>query len=238
MKKEGMKYRQNKGGIKGLKIAVPKEYFGEGVDERIAALIWKRIKALEGEGATYEEISLPLTKYAIPAYYIIAVSEASTNLAKYCGIRYGAADELSGNFDTYFSKVRSAKFGSEAKRRIILGTYARMAGFRDAYYLRALKIRTKIIDEFRKAFSKFDIIATPSMPILPPKIKEVEKLSPIQIYKTDIMTVAPNLAGNPMISVPAGKIDGLPAGIHFVADQLNEERLISIAEFTDGLKWQ
>ena len=118
------------GDIKGMKIGVPKEYFGEGVDEKISALVWKRIKEMESNGAVYEEISLPLTKYSIPSYYLIAVSEASTNLSKYCGLRYGMHGELSGNFEEYFSRVRSEGFGDEAKRRIVLGTYARMAGFR------------------------------------------------------------------------------------------------------------
>ncbi len=227
-----------KGGIAGMKIGVPKEYFGEGVDERISALVWKRIKELEGEGAAYEEISFPLTKYSIPSYYLIAMSEASTNLSKYCGLRYGLHGELSGNFEEYFSKVRSEGFGDEAKRRVVLGTYARMAGFREAYYLKALKVRSKIINEFRGAFKRFDVIATPSMPVLPPKFSEIGGLTPIQGYMMDILTVAPNLAGMPMISLPAGRIGGLPAGIHFIADQMGEDSLFRVAAFSEGLEWK
>jgi aspartyl-tRNA(Asn)/glutamyl-tRNA(Gln) amidotransferase subunit A len=236
--KEGPIKYSGKTGVKGLKIGVPKEYFGEGVDEKISALVWKRIKELESEGAKYEEISLPLTKYAIPSYYIIAVSEASTNLSKYCGLRYGAAGELDGNFEEYFSKVRSANFGEEAKRRIILGSYARMAGFRDAYYLKALKVRAMMVQEYKSAFAKYDLIATPSMPILPLRFDEISKLTPVQNYMMDVMTVAPNLAGVPMLSMPAGLINGLPAGIHFVANHMKEEKLLNVAEFAEGLKWK
>jgi aspartyl-tRNA(Asn)/glutamyl-tRNA(Gln) amidotransferase subunit A len=215
--------------VKGMKIGVPKEYFGEGVDERIEKLVWQKIKQLESFGASYEEISLPMTEYALPAYYLIAVSEASTNLAKFCGMRYGNTEELKGNFDEFFSRVRSKNFGEEAKRRIILGTYARMAGYRDAYYLKALKVRTKVIEEFKKAFKKFDVLAAPSMPVLPLKFSEIEKLRPIEIYMMDILTIAPNMAGIPMISVPAGFVSGLPAGLHLMADHFQEGKLIAVA---------
>ncbi|MCX8179657.1 MAG: aspartyl/glutamyl-tRNA amidotransferase subunit A [Candidatus Aenigmarchaeota archaeon] len=215
--------------VSGMKIGVPKEYFGEGVDERIKKLVWQKIKQLESLGVEYEEISLPLTKYAVPAYYIIAVSEASTNLAKYCGMRYGSSSEIKGNFDEFFTKIRSKNFGEEAKRRIILGTYARMAGYRDAYYLKALKIRTKIIQEFKQAFKKFDCLAAPSMPVLPLRFDEIENLKPIENYMMDILTIAPNMAGIPMISVPAGFVNNLPCGIHFIGDHFNESKLIALA---------
>ena len=215
--------------VKGMKIGVPKEYFGEGIDERIEKLVWQKIKQLESLGAKYEEISLPMTKYAVPAYYLIAVSEASTNLAKFCGMRYGSTDELKGNFEEFFSRVRSKNFGEEAKRRIILGTYARMAGYRDAYYLKALKIRTKIIEEFKAAFKKFDVLAAPSMPVLPLKFSEIQKLKPIENYMMDILTIAPNMAGMPMISLPAGFVNGLPVGLHLIADHFQEGKLITAA---------
>ncbi|MBU5537525.1 MAG: Asp-tRNA(Asn)/Glu-tRNA(Gln) amidotransferase subunit GatA [Candidatus Aenigmatarchaeota archaeon] len=214
--------------IKGMKIGVPEEYF-EGVDEKITKVVWDAIKKLEDLGATYEEISLPHTKYSLPAYYIIAVSEASTNLAKYCGMRYGLHLQLQGNFDEYFSTVRSNGFGEEAKRRIILGTFARMAGYRDAYYLKALKVRTKVIEDFKKAFKQFDVLAAPTMPIVAPRFDEIEKLSPIEVYMMDILTVAPNLAGIPMISVPAGKVGGLPVGLHLMSDYLQEGKILQIA---------
>ncbi len=214
--------------VKGIKIGVPKEYF-EGVDEKIAKVIWNAIKKLEDLGATYKEVSLPHTKYSLPAYYIIAVSEASTNLAKYAGMRYGLHQELKGNFDEYFSAVRSNGFGEEAKRRIILGTFARMAGYRDAYYLKALKVRTKVIEDFKKAFKQFDVLAAPTMPVVAPKFDEIEKLSPIENYMMDVLTVAPNLAGIPMISVPAGEVNGLPVGLHLMGDHLQERKILQVA---------
>lgn len=214
--------------VKGLKIGVPKEYFND-VDDKVVKIIWGAIKKLEDEGATYKEISLPHTKYALPSYYIIAVSEASTNLAKYVGMRYGLHLALQGNFDEYFSAVRSNGFGEEAKRRIILGTFARMAGYRDAYYLKALKVRTKVIEDFKKAFSKFDVLAAPTMPVVAPRFDEIKKLSPLETYMMDVLTVAPNLAGIPMISVPAGEIKGLPVGLHLMGDHLQEKRILQVA---------
>lgn len=214
--------------VRGMKIGVPKEYF-EGLNERIAKVIWDAIKKLESLGATYKEVSLPHTKYSLPAYYIIAVSEASTNLAKYAGMRYGLHQELKGNFDEYFSTVRSNGFGEEAKRRIILGTFARMAGYRDAYYLKALKVRTKVIEDFKRAFKQFDVLAAPTMPVVAPRFDEIEKLSPIEVYMMDILTVAPNLAGIPMISVNAGKVDEMPVGLHLMGDHLQEGKILQAA---------
>lgn len=214
--------------VKGIRIGVPKEYF-ENVDAKITKIIWDAIKKLESLGATYEEVSLPHTKYALPSYYIIAVSEASTNLAKYSGMRYGLHQELKGNFDEYFSAVRSNGFGEEAKRRIILGTFARMAGYRDAYYLKALKVRTKVIEDFKQAFKSFDVLVAPTMPVVAPRFDEIQKLSPIENYMMDVLTVAPNLAGIPMISVPVGKVDGMPVGLHLMGDHLGEGKILQVA---------
>ncbi len=215
------------GSIKGLKIGVPKEYLD--VDEHIAKVVWDAIHKLEKMGATYSEVSLPHTKYALPSYYIIAMAEASTNLAKFCGMRYGAEEELKGNFDDYFAEVRTKSFGEEAKRRIILGTFTRMAGYRDAYYLKALKVRTKVIEDFKRAFKKFDVLAAPTMPVLPPKFSEIAKLTPIENYMMDILTVAPNLAGIPMVSLPCGLIHGLPVGLHLMADHRQEGKVLQVA---------
>ena len=198
------------------------------IDPKIKDLILKKLNQLK---IKYDTISLPLLKeYGIACYYIIAMSEASTNLAKYCGIRYGLELELEGNFDEYFSKVRSAGFGKEAKRRIILGTFARMAGFRDAYYLKAMKLRTLIINEYKKAFKKYDLLVSPTMPITAPKFSEINKLTPLQNYMMDILTVGPNLAGLPHLSLNAGFINKLPSGILFIADHLNENKLIEIGK--------
>ncbi|MBL7170185.1 MAG: Asp-tRNA(Asn)/Glu-tRNA(Gln) amidotransferase subunit GatA [Candidatus Aenigmarchaeota archaeon] len=217
--------------VKGMKIGVPKEYFGEGVDEEIKKVIWRNIKKLESLGATYEECSLPHTEVVVPTYYIIAMCETSTNLAKLCGLRYGLEKEIKDGegFNEYFSKVRKEGFAEEAKRRIIMGTYARMAGYRDQFYLKAMKVRTLVIQDFKKAFKKYDVLISPSMPILPPKFSEIEKLTPLQVYMLDILTNPPNLAGVPMISVPGGFSQGLPVGMHIIADHLQEKKMIQVA---------
>ncbi len=216
---------------KGLKIGIIKEAFGEGVSEEVSAKIHNATKKLESIGCNIEKVSLPVSiKYGIPVYYILACSEASTNLAKFCGMRYGEAEELTGNFDEYFTKVRSKNFGKEAKRRIMLGTFARMSGFRNAYYIKAAKVRTLIIEEYKKAFKKFDVLISPTVPILPPKFKEIEKLTILQNYMIDVLTVGPNLAGMPHINIPAGFERGLPVGMMAISDHLQEGKLIQIAK--------
>ncbi|MFH1586309.1 MAG: amidase family protein [Candidatus Diapherotrites archaeon] len=224
------KYSDSVGkGVKGLKIGIIKEFFGEGTDNEVDKVVLNAISELEKEGVKTKEISLPLnSKYAVPAYYLISTSEASTNLAKYCGMRYGAEEKLEGTFDQYFTKVRSSNFGEEAKRRIILGTFARMSGFRDAYYLRAMKIRTLLINEYKKLFREFDALVSPTMPYIAPKFKEIEKLTPLQHYMSDLMTIPPNLAGMPHISVNAGSSKGMPVGILFTADHLQESKLLQL----------
>jgi aspartyl-tRNA(Asn)/glutamyl-tRNA(Gln) amidotransferase subunit A len=201
----------------------------EGIDKEVKAKIEDGISTLEKEGAKTERVSLPLTeKYGIACYYLIAVAEASTNLAKLCGMRYGIHEKLEGNFNQYFSKVRSLNFNMETKRRILLGTFARMAGYRDAYYIKAMKVRTKIIEEYKKAFKKFDVLVSPTMPIVAPKFIEIEKLTPFQHYMMDILTVGPNLAGLPHMSVPVGFKDKMPVGLMLIADHLKEGNLIEI----------
>ncbi len=220
--------------IKGKKIGVIKETMGSGLEPDIEKVMRHGITQLEHAGASVEEISLELPiKYGLSAYYLIATSEASTNLAKYCGIRYGTSEKLEGNFNDYFSTVRSKNFGSEAKRRIMLGTFARMSGYRDAYYLKALKVRTKIIQEYKKKFEKFDALISPSSPMLPPKFSEIEKLTPLQHYLADIMVVSPNLAGLPHVSVPVGSVGNLPIGMLLIGDHLNEKTLIEIGSVFD-----
>jgi len=213
----------------GLRVGVPKEYFGEGVDQGVSETVWGGVKRLEDRGADVREVSLPFTRYSLSSYYIIAMAEASTNLAKFCGLRYGLQLPLEGSFDEYFSKVRSVGFGDEAKRRIILGTYARMAGYRDAYYLKALRVRTRVIEDFRRVFEEVDVLAAPTMPVVAPRFDEIAELEPIQHYMMDILTVAPNLAGVPMVSVPCGESDGMPVGLHIMADYLGEGDMIRAA---------
>lgn len=220
--------------VKGMKVGIIKEAFGEGTDKAVENHVKAAIVKLKSEGVQCEEVSLPLTlKYGLATYYLIATSEASTNLAKYCGMRYGASEELSGSFNEFFTEVRSKYLGDEAKRRIILGTFARMSGYRDAYYIKAQKIRTKIINEYKEHFKQFDALLSPATPILPPRFDEVEKLTPLQHYKMDIPLVGPNLAGLPHMSIPIGMEKKLPIGMLLVSDHLNESKLIQLASVFD-----
>ena len=212
-----------------LKIGVAKDFF-KGCDEAVQKECMNAVKRLEGRGAKVEEISLPLNaKYGIAAYYLASTTEASTNLARFCGMRYGLHEKLEGNFNEYFSNVRSKGFGEEAKRRILLGTFARMAGFRDAYYLKAMKVRTLLIKEFRQAFSGVDVLVNPTMPIVAPKFDEIEKLSPMQQYAMDLCTVPSNLAGLPHASVPVGEHRNMPVGLMITADHLQEKKMLQAA---------
>ena len=215
--------------VKGMKIGIIKEAFGSGVEKEVEKNVYDGIQELEEAGAKAEVISLELPiKYGIATYYMIATSEASTNLAKFCGMRYGAAEKLEGNFNEYFTNVRSNNFGDEAKRRIIIGTFARMAGYRDAFYLKAMKVRTLMINEYKKAFKKFDALVSPTTSILPPKFSEIEKLTPLQHYMIDIMTVSPNVAGLPHLNVPVGFEKNLPIGMLLIGDHLQEGKLIQL----------
>jgi len=215
--------------IKGMKIGIIKEAFGSGVEREVEKNVYNGVQELEEEGAKAEEISLELPiKYGIATYYMIATSEASTNLAKFCGMRYGAVEKLEGNFNEYFTKVRSNNFGDEVKRRIILGTFARMAGYRDAFYLKAMKVRTLMINEYKKAFRKFDALVSPTASILSPKFEDIEKLTPLQHYMIDVMTVSPNVAGLPHLNVPVGFEKNLPVGMLLIADHLQEGKLIQL----------
>jgi len=215
--------------VKGLKVGIIKEAFGDGVDKHVENKVRDGIKKLEEHGVKVEEVSLELPiKYGIQVYYLIACSEASTNLAKYCGMRYGAHGKLEGSFNEYFTNVRSNNFGKEAKRRIMIGTFARMAGTRDAYYIKALKVRTKIIEEYKSVFKKFDAVVTPTVPILPPKFDEIKKLSLLENYMIDVLTVGPNLAGLPHLNVPVGFEKNLPVGMMLTADHLQESKLLQL----------
>lgn len=214
-----------------MKIGLPKEMFDSIENKELKEIVLKKLKSAEKLGAEIVDVSLPLsTKYGLAAYYLIAMSEASTNLAKYCGMRYGFEKKLEGTFNEYFSSVRSEAFGEEAKRRVLLGTFARMSGFRDAYYLRAMKARTKLINEFKSVFSKVDLLAWPAMPVVAPKFSEIEKLAPLENYAMDLCTVPPNLAGMPHTTTNAGELNGLPVGLMLVADHLQDAKAISFSK--------
>ncbi len=215
--------------IKGLKIGVPKELFGNGTNEHVLKRIWAAIHKLEDLDASYSEISLDSLEYALASYYIIANSEASSNLARYDGIRYGfRLDEEVDDWSDTFSKNRREAFGQEVKRRIILGTFALSAGYYNKYYLKAQKVRTLLKKDFDKAFKKFDILVSPTMPILPFKLGEKLK-NPLEMYMCDLDTVPANLIGIPAISMPCSSYNDLPIGIQFMAQPFKEGSLIQVS---------
>ncbi len=215
---------------KKFRIAIIKEAMVKGIERKVIDNLKIKLKKLK-----YDIVSLPLTfKYGIPTYYLISMSEASTNLAKYSGMRYGYHQDLKGNFNEYFSKVRSDAFSKEEKRRIILGTFARMSGFREAYYIKALKVRTKIINEYKELFKKYDILITPTMPNIAPKFSEITKLTPLENYMMDIMTVGPNLAGLPHINVPSGFIEKMPTGLMAISNHFEEKKLIEFVRHLES----
>jgi aspartyl-tRNA(Asn)/glutamyl-tRNA(Gln) amidotransferase subunit A len=213
--------------VNGLKIGIPEEYFGEGIDRNVEKSVRDAINTLEGLGATCIDVKMPNTKYALSAYYIIAMSEASSNLARFDGMRYGLRVEDS-DWHTTFSQVRAAGFGDEVKRRILLGTYALSAGYHDKYYLKALKIRTLIKQDFEKAFADVDVLIAPTMPY--PAFKIGEKIDdPISLFLSDVDTVPVNLAGVPSISVPCGFSDGLPIGMQIIGKHFDEAAILRAA---------
>jgi aspartyl-tRNA(Asn)/glutamyl-tRNA(Gln) amidotransferase subunit A len=215
--------------IKGLKIGIPREYLGQGVQNEVRAALRAAINKLQELGAKIDwEVSLPHTKYALAAYYILAPSEASANLARYDGVRYGFSERDAGNVIETTERTRQFGFGPEVKRRIMLGTYALSAGYYDAYYVKAQKVRTLIKQEFDQAFEKYDALVTPTSPIVPFKLGE--KLEdPMQMYISDICTLPINIAGIPAISIPAGFADNLPIGMQIMGKPFSEEILLRIA---------
>jgi aspartyl-tRNA(Asn)/glutamyl-tRNA(Gln) amidotransferase subunit A len=215
--------------VRRLRVGVPQEFFSEGVEDGVKESVWKAIGKLENLGCTYDELSLPSVEYALAAYYIIAMSEASSNLARYDGLRYGFREEQDeGDWATVYSVDRKEGFGTEVRRRIILGTYALSAGYYDQYYLKALRIRTILRRDFEKAFRSFDILVSPTMPVLPFSIGE--KIDdPLTLYMCDILTVPVNLTGCPAISVPCGFQNGLPIGLQIMGKPFDEETVLRAA---------
>ncbi len=219
--------------LQSLRIGLPEEYFGEGIDIRVRTLIEKTLDQLRESGADLVPISLPHTRYAIATYYLIAPAEASSNLSRYDGVRYGlrvAGDDLIH----MYQKTRQEGFGSEVKRRILLGTHALSAGYYDAYYLKAQKVRTLIRQDFDNAFAQVDLIVTPTVADLPFKLGERD-LDPLQMYLTDIFTVTTNLAGIPGLSQPVGLVDGLPVGLQWMGPPLSEDRVLSAASALEAI---
>ncbi len=215
--------------LSGLRLGVPKEYFVEGMQEEVETAIRSAVTKLEELGATVEwEVSLPSTPYALAAYYIIAPAEASANLARYDGVKYGFSYRDTDNMWEAMEKTREYGFGDEVKRRIMLGTYALSAGYYDAWYLKAQKVRTLIRREFDRAFEKYDALITPTSPTVPFKIGEKVD-DPLQMYLSDVCTLPINIAGVPAISVPAGFADGLPIGMQIIGKPFGEETILKVA---------
>ena len=215
--------------VKGLKIGVPKEYFGEGINEEVRASLEKAIEKYKELGAEVEECSLPVTEYALPTYYIIACAEASSNLGRYDGIRYGYRTKNFESLKDIYKNSRTEGFGDEVKRRIMLGTYALSSGYYDAYYKKAQQVRRLVKQDFDKAFEKVDVLLTPTVPTVAFDIGSKSK-NPLEMYMTDILTVSINIAGVPAISIPCGKdSSGMPIGMQLIAKHFNEETLYRAA---------
>ncbi|GBE31192.1 glutamyl-tRNA(Gln) amidotransferase subunit A [bacterium BMS3Bbin05] len=223
--------------IRGLKVGVPGEYFIEGIDSEVAIPVKNAISQLERLGADVVDISLPHTGYAVATYYVIATSEASSNLARYDGVKYGLRVEGNDLLDMYM-KTRSEGFGQEVKRRIMLGTFALSSGYYDAYYRKAQQVRTLIRRDFEKAFEEVDIIATPTSPTTAFKIGEMIS-DPLQMYLSDILTISANLAGVPAISVPCGfSSEGLPVGLQITGRHFDEESILKVAyAYEQSTEW-
>ncbi len=216
------------GDVKGLKIGVPSEYLGEGLNPHVKERIMEALRVLEKLGAVWEEVSLPHSDYAIATYYLIAPAEASSNLARYDGVRYGVRTDSAENLIDLYKKTRSEGFGEEVKRRIMLGTYALSSGYYDAYYVKAQKVRTLIKQDFEKVFEKYDVIIGPSAPTTAFKIVEKTE-DPLTMYLNDIYTIPVNLAGIPAISVPCGLVDGMPVGLQIIGKAFDESTILRVA---------
>jgi len=224
--------------IKGLRIGIPKEYFVEGMQTQVRTVLESAIGKLRELGAEIDwEVSLPHTKYALAVYYIIAPSEASANLARYDGVKYGFSEREVGSVIETTEKTRQFGFGPEVKRRIMLGTYALSAGYYDAYYLKAQKVRTLIKQEFARVFERYDVLVTPTSPVVPFKLG-ARLEDPVQMYLSDICTMPVNIGGIPAISVPAGFVDSLPVGMQIIGRPFSEEILLRVAfAYEQATEW-
>jgi aspartyl-tRNA(Asn)/glutamyl-tRNA(Gln) amidotransferase subunit A len=215
--------------VRGLRLGVPKEYFGEGLDGEVRAIVEAAIQKLASLGCEIVPISLPTTQYAVPTYYIIATAEASSNLARFDGVRYGFRAANPQSLSDMYRRTRDEGFGAEVKRRILLGTFVLSAGYFDAYYLKAQKVRALLAEEFKKAFQSVDAIVTPTSPT--PAFKLGEKVDdPLAMYLADIYTVTADLAGIPGISVPCGDTkEKLPVGLQILGKHFDEATILRLA---------
>src|SRR6056297_2983831 len=215
------------GDVDGMEIGIPTELL-DGAHEGVVETFWDAIDELETQGASTHEVSLPSLEHAVEAYYVIAMSEASSNLARFDGVRYGHSGGYDGNWNETFAKAREEGFGDEVKRRILLGTYALSAGYHDKYYKKAQDARAWVRQDFETVFESVDLVASPTMPVLPPELGESLD-DPLQLYLMDANTVPVNLANLPAISVPAGDVDGLPVGLQLIGPKFGEETIIRAA---------
>jgi len=213
--------------VNGLRIGLPSEFFGDGVDPRVAGIVQNAVKTLEDAGAEAIPCSMPSMSHALAAYYVICTSEASSNLARFDGIRYGPGGELRKSWHEEFSDRRQSKFGKEVRRRIILGTFSLAAGYYGRYYHKAQTARQMVRDDFNRLFQDVDLIAGPTMPSIAFTLGE--KSDPLQMYLSDILTVPANLAGVPAISVPCGTIEGMPVGLQLIGRHFEDEKVIDAA---------
>ncbi|MFV0412937.1 MAG: Asp-tRNA(Asn)/Glu-tRNA(Gln) amidotransferase subunit GatA, partial [Oscillospiraceae bacterium] len=216
--------------VEGLVIGIPKEYFGEGIQQEVKDSVLKAVQTLEGLGARVEQVSLPSTGYALSAYYIISSAEASSNLARYDGVKYGFSTGRGGSLANMYEATRTEGFGAEVKRRIMLGTYVLSSGYYDAYYKRAKLLQRQIAQEFSSAFEKCDLLVAPTSPFTAFKIGEKAN-DPLAMYAADICTVTVNIAGLPALSIPCGfGASGLPIGMQLIGPQFSEQRLLTAAK--------
>jgi aspartyl/glutamyl-tRNA(Asn/Gln) amidotransferase, A subunit len=214
--------------VAGKVIGIPKEYFGEGVDAEVAAVVRSAIAKLESLGAKTKEVSLPSMKYALAAYYVTCTCEASSNLDRFDGVRYGPEPEMNLPWHDAYTKVRSAGFGQEVRRRILLGTFALSAGYYGKYYVKAQHARQAIAKDFAAALRECDMLAGPTMPNVAPKLGELTA-NPLEMYQADILTVPVNIAGIPAISVPCGEAHGMPVGLQLMGRMYDEETILNAA---------
>lgn len=214
--------------IKGMKIALPKEYIGQGIDEKVKETILTATKHLESLGAIVEEVSLPHSKYGVAVYYIIASSEASSNLQRFDGIRYGYRTDDYENLDDVYVNTRSEGFGEEVKRRIMLGTFSLSSGYYDAYFKKAGQVRTLIMEDFKKVFANYDLILGPTAPTVAYDL-DSQHQDPVAMYLADLLTIPVNLAGLPGISIPAGFVEGLPVGMQLIGKPFAEQTIYQAA---------
>ncbi|WP_018869800.1 MULTISPECIES: Asp-tRNA(Asn)/Glu-tRNA(Gln) amidotransferase subunit GatA [unclassified Thioalkalivibrio] len=223
--------------LTGLRIGLPQEFFGEGLDDGIRAVLDEAIRVLRERGAEIREVSLPNSHLSVPAYYVVAPAEASSNLSRFDGVRYGYRCEDPQDLLDLYTRSRGEGFGAEVKRRIMVGTHVLSAGYYDAYYLKAQKVRRVIADDFRRVFADVDLLLGPTTPELPFELG-AKSADPVKMYLSDIYTIAANLAGLPAMSLPAGEVQGLPVGLQLIGNYFDEARMIGVAhQFQQETDW-